>query len=107
MSDPKEIIEARKFLRYKNRIIGPEHGDGRGRVEVTKIIGPMSFWQTKYKTLRGAFMKWRQIEHRRRKYLQNNLQKLTVWTHEVYGGNQESIWKIKNLLSEMREEAEF
>jgi len=79
-----------------------------GNVEIncseTFCVGP--HYQGKYKALRAAFLGWRQIERTRRKYLQKNLQKLTVWTHEVHTGNQESIWKIKNLLFEMRHEAE-
>jgi len=75
-------------------------------VECSETLCTASFWASKYKALRAAFVAWRRLERQRRKYLQKNLQKLTVWTHEVHQGNTESIWKIKNLLFEMRHEAE-
>jgi hypothetical protein len=75
-------------------------------IECSETFCTAAFWESKYRALRAAFLEWRQIERTRRKYLQKNLQKLTVWTHEVHQGTPESIWKIKNLLFEMRHEAE-
>jgi hypothetical protein len=75
-------------------------------VECSASFCTATFWESKYKALRGAFVAWRGIERQRRKYHQKNLQRLTVWVHEVHQGKAESIWKIKNLLFEMRAEAD-
>jgi len=75
-------------------------------IECSETFCTTSFWASKYKALRGAFVAWRHLERKDRRLLQKNLQRLRGWIWEWKNGDADAYWKLQNLLSEMSANAD-